>query len=369
MKYVDEYRGKTHALALAEEIEKLCIPGKEYKIMEICGGHTHAIYKYGIEKYLPEQIKLVHGPGCPVCVIPLGRVDDAISISLGEVIFTCFGDMLRVPGNKRSLSDAKAQGSDIRVVYSPLDALDIAQKNRDKQVVFLAIGFETTAPSTAIALKQAKALGLTNFSIFCNHVTIIPPLVSILESEDSQIDAFIGPGHVAAVVGCQIFEQITARYSKPVVVSGFEPLDILQSVYMIIKQFHDDVRAVENQYSRVVPYYGNQAAIEAINSTMEVRPYFEWRGLGTIENSGLKIRDDYGEFDAENRFTIPGIKVSEPRACQCGQVLQGKIMPNECRVFGKACTPEKPIGTCMVSSEGACAAYYNYGRFQVTAGR
>ncbi len=363
MKYADEYRDASKALALSEKIKELCIPGKTYKIMEICGGHTHAIYKYGITKYLPEQIQLVHGPGCPVCVIPLGRVDDAISISQEDVIFTCFGDMLRVPGNKRSLSDAKAQGADVRIVYSPLDALHIAQSEKDKEVVFFGIGFETTAPATAIALKQAKGLGLSNFSIFCNHVTIIPPLVSILEKEDTEIDAFIGPGHVAAVVGCQIFEEVADNYSKPVVVSGFEPLDILQSVYMIIKQFHDGICKVENQYSRVVPYYGNKVAIETINETMEVRPYFEWRGLGTIKNSGLKIRSEYGDFDAENKFYIPGIKVSEPRACQCGQVLQGKIKPSECKVFGKACTPEKPIGTCMVSSEGACAAYYNYGRF------
>ncbi len=363
MKYVDEYREQKKAAVLSEKIKELCPPGSHYKIMEICGGHTHVIYKYGIQNYLPGNIELVHGPGCPVCVIPLGRVDDAISISLQDTIFTCFGDMLRVPGNKRSLGDAKAQGADVRIVYSPLDTLQMAKQNTDRQVVFLAIGFETTAPSTAIALKQAKALGISNFSVFCNHVTIIPPLEAILNNDDVEIDAFIGPGHVAAVTGCKIFEQITGVYGTPVVVSGFEPLDVLQSVFMLVRQFRDGVRKVENQYSRVVGYNGNEAALGVMDETMEVRPYFEWRGLGTIEHSGLKINDSYADFDAENRFEIPGIQVKEPRACQCGQVLQGKIKPNECKVFAKACTPEKPIGTCMVSAEGACAAYYNYGRF------
>jgi hydrogenase expression/formation protein HypD len=363
VKYVDEYREQTKAAALSEKIREITPLDSHYKIMEICGGHTHTIYKYGIESYLPDNIHLVHGPGCPVCVIPLGRVDDAIAISLQDVIFTCFGDMIRVPGNKRSLGDAKAQGADVRIVYSPLDALHIAEQNPSRQVVFLAIGFETTAPATAIALKRAKAMRISNFSVFCNHVTIIPPLVAILDSENVEIDAFIGPGHVAAVTGSRIFAQITETYATPVVVSGFEPLDVLQSVYMLVKQFHEGVRKVENQYSRVVSYGGNPVALRVMEETMEVRPYFEWRGLGTISNSGLKINSEYADFDAENRFSIPGTEVKEPRACQCGQVLQGKIKPYECKVFGKACTPEKPIGTCMVSAEGACAAYYNYGRF------
>jgi hydrogenase expression/formation protein HypD len=332
--------------------------------MEVCGGHTHAIYKYGVDDLLPENVELVHGPGCPVCVIPMGRVDDAISMaSEPGVIFTCFGDMMRVPGSKGTLQEAKARGADVRMVYSPLDALRIAKTNPDREVVFFAIGFETTAPSTALTLKRARAEGVPNFSCFCNHVTIVPPLRALLDSPDLRLDGFIGPGHVSTVVGARPLEFIPADYGKPVVVSGFEPVDILQSVLMILRQIEEGRCEVENQYKRVVPYEGNLRALEVMSEVFELRPHFEWRGLGFISQSGLKLSAAYAGLDAEQRFGVPGVRVADPKACQCGEVLKGVIKPWECKVFGTACTPERPIGTCMVSSEGACAAYYNYGRF------
>ncbi|MEO9175416.1 MAG: hydrogenase formation protein HypD [Gaiellales bacterium] len=339
-------------------------PGREYKLMEVCGGHTHTIYKYGVDDLLPANVELVHGPGCPVCVIPMGRVDDAIAVAhVPGVIFTCFGDMMRVPGGDGTLLDAKARGADVRMVYSPLDALRIARENPDREVVFFAVGFETTAPSTALTLMRAKAEGIRNFSCFCNHVTIVPPLRALLESPDLRLDGFIGPGHVSTVVGAHPFEFIPADYRKPIVISGFEPLDLLQSVYMILRQLREGRCEVENQYARVVPYEGNPAALRVLQEVFELRPHFEWRGLGFISHSGLKLSEAYRELDAELRFEVPGVRVADPKACQCGEVLKGVIRPWECKVFGTACTPERPIGTCMVSSEGACAAYYNYGRF------
>jgi hydrogenase expression/formation protein HypD len=363
MRYVDEFRDRDKAVALAVRIAELCPPGRSHKIMEICGGHTHAIYKHGLEHHLPPTVELVHGPGCPVCVIPMGRVDDAMAIARSSgVTMACFGDMLRVPGSKGSFLDAKADGADVRVVYSPMDALQLAVDEPDRQVVFMAIGFETTAPSTALTLLRAKQRGVPNFSVFCNHVTIIPPLRAILDAVDVDIDGFIGPGHVSAVIGCRPYEPIAREYGKPVVVAGFEPLDVLQAVYLVVRQLTEGRSEVENQYSRVVSWEGNRRAVEAIAATMEPRPHFEWRGLGSIPWSALKLRDDFTAFDAEARFDVPGVRVADPRACQCGEVLRGRIRPWECRVFGTACTPEKPIGTCMVSSEGACAAYYNFGR-------
>ncbi|MBA2763385.1 MAG: hydrogenase formation protein HypD [Thermoleophilaceae bacterium] len=364
MKYVDEFRDPELGRALAGEILSLVEPGRHYKFMEVCGGHTHSIYKYGIDDLLPESVELVHGPGCPVCVIPMGRVDDGIAIAQNEeVIFTCFGDMMRVPGSDSSFLEAKAAGADIRMVYSPLDALRIAKANRDREVVFFAIGFETTAPSTALTLKRARAEGITNFTCVCNHVTIVPPLRALLESPDLRLDGFIGPGHVATVVGARPFEFIPADYNKPLVVAGFEPLDILHAIQMILRQLAAGRCEVENQYSRIVPYEGNPAALKAMAEVFELRPHFEWRGLGFISQSALRLSDDYAELDAEQRFSAPGVRVADPKACQCGEVLKGVIKPWECKVFGTACTPERPIGTCMVSSEGACAAYYNYGRF------
>jgi hydrogenase expression/formation protein HypD len=364
VKYVDEFRDAALGRTLAAEILGAVEPGRHLKIMEVCGGHTHSIYKYGVDDLLPTNVELVHGPGCPVCVIPMGRVDDGIAIAREPgVILTCFGDMMRVPGSDGTLLEAKAEGADVRMVYSPLDALRIAKSEPDREVVFFAIGFETTAPSTALTLKRAKAEGITNFSCFCNHVTIVPPLRALLDSPDLRLDGFIGPGHVSTVVGARPLEFIPADYGKPVVVSGFEPVDILQSVLMILRQLGEGRCEVENQYKRVVPYEGNLRALEIMAEVFALRPHFEWRGLGFISHSGLRLSDAYADLDAERRFAVPGVRVADPKACQCGEVLKGVIKPYECKVFGSACTPERPIGTCMVSSEGACAAYYNYGRF------
>jgi hydrogenase expression/formation protein HypD len=364
VRFVDEFRDAELGRAVAGEILAAVEPGRRYKLMEVCGGHTHAIYKYGIDDLLPENVELVHGPGCPVCVIPMGRVDDGIAVAREpDVILACFGDMLRVPGSDGSLLEAKARGADVRMVYSPLDALRIAREQPERQVVFFAIGFETTAPSTALTLKRAKAEGIRNFSVLCNHVTIVPPLRALLESPDLRLDGFIGPGHVSTVVGARPFHFIPAQYGKPLVISGFEPLDVLQSVLMILRQLGDGRCEVENQYARVVPFEGNPAALAVMGEVFALRPHFEWRGLGFISQSGLRLSDAYADFDAELRFATPGVRVADPKACQCGEVLKGVIKPWECKVFGTACTPERPIGTCMVSSEGACAAYYNFGRF------
>jgi hydrogenase expression/formation protein HypD len=294
----------------------------------------------------------------------MGRVDDAIYVAeQPDTIMTSFGDMMRVPGGRGSFFDSKANGADIRMVYSPLDSLKIARNNPDKRVVFMAIGFETTTPSSAMTVLRAVAEGLDNFSIFCNHVQIIPAIKAILDSPDMRLDGFIGPGHVSTVIGCQPYEFIARDHGQPLVVAGFEPLDILTSIYKLLKQLAEGRCEVENQYTRVVPWEGNLKALEVINEVMELRPYFEWRGLGFISQSALKVRDEYAAFDAERIFDLPGIRVADPKACQCGEVLKGVIKPWECKVFGTACTPEQPIGTCMVSPEGACAAYYNFGRF------
>ena len=369
MKYVDEYRDAEVARSVSAEIAKITA-GRPIKLMEVCGGHTHTIYKHGIEDVLPRTIDLVHGPGCPVCVLPMGRVDDAIAIARTDgVIFTTFGDMMRVPGSKGSLLDAKAEGADVRFVYSPLDALKLARQHPDREVVFFAIGFETTAPSTAITLLRAQAEGIRNFSVFCNHVTIIPAIKAILDSPDLRLDGFIGPGHVSMVIGMRPYSFIARQHRKPVVIAGFEPLDIIQSVHMLVQQLNEGRAEIENQYTRVVRPEGNVKALEAMARTMELRPFFEWRGLGFITHSALKLRHEFAAWDAELRFAVPGIRVADPKACQCGEVLKGVIKPWDCKVFGTACTPETPIGTCMVSSEGACAAYFNYGRFSMAAER
>ncbi|HEY8371264.1 MAG TPA: hydrogenase formation protein HypD [Pseudonocardiaceae bacterium] len=364
MRFVDEYRDAQKARALAAKIASLCEPGRQYKFMEVCGGHTHTIYKHGLEDYLPETITLVHGPGCPVCVIPMGRVDDAIHIARQPgVLMTSFGDMMRVPGSGGNFFDSNAAGTNIRMVYSPLDALRLARNNPDLHVVFMAIGFETTTPSTAMTVLRAAREGVRNFSVFCNHVMIIPAIKAILDSPDLRLDGFLGPGHVSTVIGCRPYEFIARDYGKPVVVAGFEPLDILQAIYMLMRQLAEGRSEVENQYSRVVPWEGNRLALQAMNEVMELRPYFEWRGLGFISHSAMRMREKYADYDAEHRFELPGVRVADPKACQCGEVLKGVLKPWECKVFGTACTPETPIGTCMVSPEGACAAYYNYGRF------
>ena len=363
MKYVEEFRDPALGRALSAQILSLVEPGRHYKLMEVCGGHTHTIYKYGIDDLLPENVELVHGPGCPVCVIPMGRVDDGIAIAGREgVIFACFGDMMRVPGSRGTLLEAKAAGADVRVVYSPLDALRLAKANPERDVVFFAIGFETTAPSTALTLKRARAEGVENFLCMCSHVTIVPPLRALLDSPGFELDGFVGPGHVATIVGLRPFEFVAAEYGRPFVASGFEPLDVLQSIEMILRQLAAGRAAVENQYTRVVPYEGNPAALRALEEVFELRPEFEWRGMGTIPESALRIAEEYAELDAERRYPVPGERVADPRECQCGEVLKGAIKPWECRVFGTSCTPEHAIGACMVSPEGACAAYYNFGR-------
>jgi hydrogenase expression/formation protein HypD len=370
MRYVDEYRSPELATRLARQIAELVEPGRRYKFMEVCGGHTHTIYKHGVEDLLPPEVELVHGPGCPVCVIPMGRQDDALSIAeRPEVIFATFGDMLRVPASHGSLLDAKARGADVRMVYSPLDALKLARDNPDREVVFFAIGFETTAPSTALTLLRARDEAVGNFSVFCNHVTIIPGVRAILDSPDLRLDGFIGPGHVSTVIGLRPYRFIARDHRKPVVVSGFEPLDVLQGVYLILRQLAEGRSEVENQYKRVVRDAGNRKALQVIGATMELRTTFEWRGLGFISQSALKLRDEFAGWDAEVRYEIPGVRVADPKACQCGEVLKGVIKPWECKVFGTACTPDRPIGTCMVSSEGACAAYFNYGRLARPRGR
>lgn len=369
MKYVDEFRNGNLARRMATEITNIS-KGQKFKFMEVCGGHTHTIFKHGIEDILPENIELIHGPGCPVCVLPMGRIDDAIAIAKTEgTIFTTFGDMMRVPGSQGSLLDAKAAGADVRFIYSPLDALNIARQNPKKEVVFFAIGFETTAPSTAVTLLQAKNEDIHNFSVFCNHVTIIPTIKAILDSPDLRLDGFIGPGHVSMVIGLRTYQFIARDYQKPVVISGFEPLDIIQSILMLLKQYQTGKVVVENQYKRVVRPEGNLKSLEVMTQTMELRPYFEWRGLGFITHSALKIRSDFVQWDAEERFEVPGLQVADPKACQCGEVLKGVIKPWECKVFGTACTPETPIGSCMVSPEGACAAYFNYGRLSMASQR
>ncbi|WP_456428043.1 hydrogenase formation protein HypD [Rhodocaloribacter sp.] len=361
MKYVDEFRDGRLIRKAAEEIRRLTKPDYHYRIMEVCGGHTHSIYRYGLKDLLPENVELVHGPGCPVCVLPMGRVDDGLMIAeQSGAILTAFGDMMRVPGSKGSPLAYKARGMDVRMVYSPLDALKIAEKNPDREVFFFAIGFETTAPSTALTLMRAKAKGVTNFTVFCNHVTIIPPIRAILDSPDMRLDAFIGPGHVSTVIGCRPYEFIARDYGKPVVVSGFEPLDLLQSIVMILRQMNEGRAEVENQYGRVVPWEGNLPALRAMSEVFELRPFFEWRGLGFISQSALKLAPAYADWDAEVRFEAPGIRVTDPKAAQCGEVLKGVLKPHQCKLFGKECTPEHPIGALMVSSEGACAAHYQY---------
>jgi hydrogenase expression/formation protein HypD len=361
MRFVDEFRQPDLIAKASREIRRLAGRDRQYRIMEVCGGHTHAIYRFGLKDLLPPTIELIHGPGCPVCVLPMGRIDDGLAMAAQpDVIFTVFGDMMRVPGASGSPLHHKALGRDIRIVYSPADALALAKANPGKQVMFFAIGFETTAPSTALTLIRARKEGVRNFTVFSNHVTIIPAIRAILDSPDMRIDGFIGPGHVSTVIGCRPYEWIARNEGKPIVVTGFEPLDLLQAILMLLEQLREGRAEVENQYRRVVPWEGNRAALRAIAEVFEVRPYFEWRGLGFISQSALRIREAYAGWDAERRFQIPGVRVTDPKAAQCGEVLKGVLKPNQCKLFGRECTPERPVGALMVSSEGACAAYYRY---------
>jgi hydrogenase expression/formation protein HypD len=366
MKYVDEFRdpGKAERLIAAigrlqQRLERAA--HAPLQLMEFCGGHTHTIFRYGLQQLLPDWIELVHGPGCPVCVLPMGRVDDCIGLAeRPEVILTSFGDALRVPGSRGSLLAAKATGADVRIVYSPLDALGLARDNPKRQVVFFALGFETTMPSTALTVLAAEREGIDNFSLFCNHITTLPTIKAILDSPDMSIDGFLAPGHVSMVIGAQPFSFVAERYRRPIVITGFEPLDILQSIWMLLEQLAQGNARVENQYARAVQERGNDVALEAMSRVFEIREFFEWRGLGSIDHSGVKMRDAYARYDAERKFSVRHLKIADPKACQCGEVLKGAIRPWECKVFGGACTPETPLGALMVSSEGACAAYYKF---------
>lgn len=371
MKYASEFRdpkaAKALLAAIARRAEELgATRDTPVPIMEICGGHTHSIFRYGLDKLVHEGIEFVHGPGCPVCVLPRARVDEAIQLAeRPEVIFTTFGDAMRVPGASKSLLQAKAEGADVRMVYSPLDALELARRNPEREVVFFGIGFETTTPATAFAILQAAAEGLSNFSVFCNHITVPEPIRALLEDPFMKLAGFIGPGHVSMVIGTHPYDFIAEEYRKPVVVAGFEPLDLLQSVLMLLTQIVEQRAEIENQYARVVPEHGNPASIAAMDRVYEKRPSFEWRGLGEIDASGLRIRDAYRAFDAEEKFGIgyAGVRVrlDDPEGCACGQVMMGHLKPTACPHFGRGCTPETPLGALMVSSEGACAAYWQYG--------
>ncbi|OAT15859.1 HypD family [NiFe] hydrogenase metallocenter assembly protein [Buttiauxella noackiae ATCC 51607] len=366
MHFVDEYRAPEKVMqlidVLRERAPKLTYTAERpLRIMEVCGGHTHAIFKFGLDQLLPENIEFIHGPGCPVCVLPMGRIDACIEIaSHPEVIFCTFGDAMRVPGKNGSLMQAKARGADVRVVYSPMDALAIASQNPDRKVVFFGLGFETTMPTTAITLKQAKAQGINNFYFFCQHITLIPTLRSLLEQPDNGIDAFLAPGHVSMVIGTEAYDFIATEHQRPLVVAGFEPLDLLQGVVMLVEQKIHQHSKVENQYKRVVPDAGNRLAQESIADVFTVRGDAEWRGLGTISDSGVLLTDDYRQFDAEEHFKPAPQQVYDDPLARCGDVLTGRCKPHQCPMFGKTCNPQNAFGALMVSSEGACAAWYQY---------
>ncbi len=372
MKYVDEYRDGALARKLAGDVRREADTGRGYNLMEFCGGHTHAIFRYGIQDLLPPNVRMIHGPGCPVCVLPVGRVDSAIRLAqIPGVVLCSYGDMLRVPGSERvSLLKAKAGGADIRMVYSVADALKIAQDNPDKQVAFFAIGFETTTPPTAVAILQAEKLGLENFSVFCNHVLTPSAISNILESPEVRklgilpLDGFIGPAHVSTVIGSRPYEYFAWEYRRPVVIAGFEPLDVMQAILMLVRQLNEGRAEVENEFSRAVIRDGNLKAQRLVAEVFELRKSFEWRGLGWVPYSGLKIKNRYARFDAELRFDLPARPVADHPACECGAIIRGVKRPLDCKLFGTVCTPDNPIGSCMVSSEGACAAYYTYGRYK-----
>lgn len=360
MKFLDEYRDSELAAKLAQSIRQRVT--RPWSLMEVCGGQTHTIVKSGLEDLLPPEISLVHGPGCPVCVTPLELIDKALALaSRPEIIFCSFGDMLRVPGSSRSLLEAKAAGADVRIVYSPLDALKLARLNPSREVVFFAVGFETTAPANAMAVWQAEREGLHNFSVLVAHVLVPPAMEAILGSENCRINAFLAAGHVCTVMGYEEYEPLCRRWHVPIVVTGFEPLDLLEGIDMAVAQLEEGRAEVENQYSRAVRREGNRPAQQRIAEVFEVSPR-KWRGIGEIPASGLQLREQYRAFDAELRFQVGIGSVQEPKECVSGLVLQGVKKPYECDAFGTLCTPEHPLGAPMVSSEGACAAYYLYRR-------
>ena len=376
MKFIDEFRDGELAQTLAGKISALVQPDRRYSFMEFCGGHTHAISRYGLSDLLPDSVRLVHGPGCPVCVLPIGRVDMAINLALQQQVILCtYGDTLRVPASDGlSLMKAKAGvgilSGDIRMVYSTLDALQIARDNPQREVVFFAIGFETTTPPTALAIQQAQREQLGNFSVLCCHVLTPAAIGTILESPEVRqwgtvpIDGFIGPAHVSTVIGSRPYEFFAEEYRKPVVIAGFEPLDVMQAILMLVRQVNEGRAEVENEFSRAVTREGNLKAQDRVAEVFELRREFEWRGLSVVPYSALKIRQCYAQFDAERRFRLDYRSVPDNKACECGAILRGVKRPQDCRIFGTVCTPENPIGSCMVSSEGACAAHYSYGRFR-----
>jgi hydrogenase expression/formation protein HypD len=377
VKYIDEFRDGKLARGLAQAIRAEAKPDRRYNFMEFCGGHTHAISRYGIEGLLPPNLLMIHGPGCPVCVLPIGRVDSAIELALHRDVTLCtYGDVMRVPASgQMSLMKAKARGADVRMVYSTLDALRIARDEPGREVVFFAIGFETTTPPTAVAIKQAHAQGLANFSVFCNHVLTPAAIANILESPEVRklgtvpLDGFVGPAHVSTVIGSQPYEFFAEEYQKPVVIAGFEPLDVMQAILMLVRQVNEGRAEVENEFSRAVTPAGNEKAKALVAEVFELRRSFEWRGLGEVPYSALRIKEAYRAFDAEIRFDLGYHAVADAKGCECGAILRGVKRPEDCKLFGTVCTPENPIGSCMVSSEGACAAHYTYGRFDDRAAR
>lgn len=370
MKYVDEFRDGTLAKNIAANISIEVDPQKIYRLMEFCGGHTHAISRYGLSDLLPPGVRLIHGPGCPVCVLPIGRVDQAIHLATDHGVILCtYADTMRVPASDNlTLMRAKAAGADVRMIYSTQDALKIARDNPERQVVFLAIGFETTTPPTAVAIKQAQAEKMQNFSILCNHVLTPVAMHAILSVKGGvALDGFIGPAHVSTVIGSKPYEVFAADYAKPVVIAGFEPLDVMQAILMLIRQINEGRAEVENEFTRAVTRCGNQKAQAQVAEVFELRDVFEWRGLGSLPHSALKLRPEFAGFDAELKFGSSYVAVNDHKACECAAILRGEKYPQECKIFGTVCTPDNPIGSCMVSSEGACAAHYSYGRFREVA--
>jgi len=372
MKYIEEFRDRELAEKLSAAIAKEVNPDRQYNLMEFCGGHTHAIFRYGVQDLMPSNVKFIHGPGCPVCVLPTGRIDNAIQLAQDQGVILCtYGDLMRVPASKRkSLLKIKAEGADVRMVYSTIEALKIARENPQKEVVFFAIGFETTTPPTAVAILTAEAEKLTNFSVFCNHVLTPAAIQNILDSPEVReigsvsIDGFFGPSHVSSIIGSLPYEFFAEEYQKPVVIAGFEPLDVMQSTLMLIRQINQGRHQVENEYKRVVSRKGNQKAQKLVAKVMELRRSFEWRGLGMVPYSALKIKQQYAAFDAEIKFNVDAVIASDVKSCACPKILRGAKKPTDCKLFGTVCTPENPMGSCMVSSEGACAAYWSYGRFR-----
>ncbi len=370
LKHIDEYRDGALARGLAATIAREAVPGRRYHFMEFCGGHTHAIARYGIEDLLPSNVVMVHGPGCPVCVLPIGRIDDAIRLAMRpEVILCTYADLMRVPASRgTSLLTARAAGADIRMITSTLDAIAIAEAEPRREVVFFAIGFETTTPPTAIAIQQARDKGLSNFSVFCNHVLTPAAIRAILGGgEPVRVDGFIGPSHVSTITGTAPYTALVEDFGKPIVIAGFEPLDVIQAILMLVRQVNDGAARVENQYARLVTPEGNRIAQRVMAEVLTLRSSFEWRGLGDLPDSALRLRDEYADLDAERRFEIETIPAADNPACECGVILRGIKQPADCKLFGTVCTPATPIGSCMVSPEGACAAHWSYGRFRTVA--